>query len=55
LNDEKYIGMDAHQATILVAVTDRSGKLGIQDVIIEPGPSLEYGGMKVDFFGAKKK
>jgi len=27
MNQEKYIGMDVHQATISVAVMDSSGKL----------------------------
>ena len=27
MNSEKYIGLDVHQATIVVAVTDSTGKL----------------------------
>ena len=27
MNDEKYIGLDVHQATIVVAVMDSTGKL----------------------------
>ena len=27
MNDEKYIGLDVHQATISVAVMDASGKV----------------------------
>ena len=34
MNQEKYIGMDVHQATISVAVLDSSGKL-IMECILE--------------------
>src|SRR6266700_1679214 len=34
MNQEKYIGMDVHQATISVAVRDSSGKL-IKECILE--------------------
>ena len=34
MNQEKYIGMDVHQATISVAVMDGSGKL-IMECILE--------------------
>jgi hypothetical protein len=34
MNQEKYIGMDVHQATISVAVMDSSGKL-IMECILE--------------------
>src|SRR5260370_33091341 len=34
MNQEKYIGMDLHQATISVAVRDSSGKL-IMECILE--------------------
>jgi DNA transposition AAA+ family ATPase len=34
MNQEKYIGMDVHQATISVAVRDSSGKL-IMECILE--------------------
>ena len=34
MNQEKYIGMDVHQATISVAVMDNSGKL-IMECILE--------------------
>ena len=49
MNQEKYIGMDVHQATISVAVLDSSGKL-IMECLVEtkaatirgpkPGPTL---------------
>ena len=35
MNQEKYIGMDVHQATISVAVLDGSGKL-IMDIAPPP-------------------
>ncbi len=38
MNQEKYIGMDVHQATISVAVMDSSGKL-----IMECHPGDESG------------
>jgi hypothetical protein len=34
MNSEKYIGLDVNQATIVVAVTDSSGKL-IMEAILE--------------------
>ena len=34
MNQEKYIGMDVHQATISVAVMDSSGKL-VMECILE--------------------
>jgi len=34
MNQEKYIGMDVHQATISVAVRDSSGKL-IMECVLE--------------------
>jgi len=34
MNQEKYIGMDVHQATISVAVMDSSGKL-IMECVLE--------------------
>ena len=37
MNQEKYIGMDVHQATISVAVLDSSGKL-IMECILETKP-----------------
>ena len=39
MNQEKYIGMDVHQATISVAVMDSSGKL-IMECIDESGYDL---------------
>jgi hypothetical protein len=35
MNQEKYIGMDVHQATISVAVMDSSGKLMHMECILE--------------------
>jgi hypothetical protein len=32
VNDEKYIGLDVHQATIVVAVTDSAGKLVMESI-----------------------
>jgi hypothetical protein len=34
MNQEKYIGMDVHQATISVAIMDSSGKL-VMECILE--------------------
>ncbi len=33
MNSEKYIGLDVHQATIVVAVTDSSGKLIMESIL----------------------
>jgi hypothetical protein len=33
MSQEKYIGMDVHQATISVAVMDASGKLILDGVV----------------------
>ena len=33
MNDEKYIGLDVHQATIVVAVTDSTGKLVMESIL----------------------
>ena len=33
VNDEKYIGLDVHQATIVVAVMDCSGKLVMESIL----------------------
>ena len=33
VNDEKYIGLDVHQATIVVAAMDSSGKLVMESVL----------------------
>ena len=41
MKQEKYIGMDLHQATISVAVRDSSGKL-IMECIEERLSSLAY-------------
>ena len=33
MNDEKYIGLDVHQATIVVAVMDSTGKLVMESIL----------------------
>jgi len=33
VNDEKYIGLDVHQATIVVAVMDSAGKLVMESIL----------------------
>src|SRR5260370_16563694 len=33
LKDEKYIGLDVHQATIVVAVMDSTGKLVMESIL----------------------
>jgi len=34
MNSEKYIGLDVHQATIVVAVTDSSGKVSFRQACV---------------------
>ena len=55
MNQEKYIGMDVHQATISVAVMDSSGKL-IMECILETKAAtiLEFiAGLRIDILGAE--
>ena len=33
MNNEKYIGLDVHQATIVVAVMDSTGKLVMESIL----------------------
>jgi hypothetical protein len=33
MNSEKYIGLDVHQATIVVAVLDSTGKLVMESIL----------------------
>jgi transposase len=33
MNSEKYIGLDVHQATIVVAVTDSTGRLAMESIL----------------------
>ena len=33
MNDEKYIGLDVHQVTIVVAVLDSTGKLVMESIL----------------------
>ena len=33
MNDEKYIGLRVHQATIVVAVIDSTGKLVMESIL----------------------
>ena len=33
MDSEKYIGLDVHQATIVVAVTDSAGKLVMESIL----------------------
>src|SRR5271169_1682680 len=33
MNSEKYIGLDVHQATIVVAIVDSTGKLGMESIL----------------------
>ena len=40
MNQEKYIGMDVHQATISVAVMDGKGKLIMECVLETKAPRL---------------
>jgi hypothetical protein len=40
VNDIKYIGMDVHQASIVVAVLDTSGKLVMESIIETRGETI---------------
>lgn len=40
MNDEKYIGLDAHQATISVAVMDSSGKIRMESILETKAPII---------------
>jgi hypothetical protein len=33
MNNEKYIGLDVHQATVVVAVRDSTGKLVMESIL----------------------
>jgi len=33
MNNEKYIGLDVHQATVVVAVRDSTGKLVMESIV----------------------
>jgi len=33
MNNEKYIGLDVHQATVVVAVLDSTGKLVMESIV----------------------
>jgi hypothetical protein len=33
MNNEKYIGLDVHQATVVVAVLDSRGKLVMESIL----------------------
>ena len=33
MNSEKYVGLDVHQATIVIAVTDSTGKLIMESIL----------------------
>ena len=36
MNDEKYIGLDVHQAAIVVAALDSTGKLVMESILDIP-------------------
>jgi len=40
MNSEKYIGLDVHQATIVVAVTDSTGKLVMESILETEGATI---------------
>ena len=40
MNDEKYIGLDVHQATIVLAVMDATGKV-VMEPILETSQSSD--------------
>ena len=48
MNDEKYIGLDVHQATIVVAVMDSTGKLVMESILeTEAATILQFGAVSV--------
>ena len=49
MDSEKYIGLDVHQATIVVAVMDSSGKLVMESILETKAATIEAlsGGTKV--------
>jgi len=42
MDSKKYIGMDAHQATISVAVMDSGGKVVMDSVAARPGETTRH-------------
>lgn len=46
MNSEKYIGLDVHQATIVVAVMDSTGKLVMESILenrrVDPGNKCSH-------------
>jgi hypothetical protein len=40
VNDEKYIGLDVHQATIVVTVMDSTGKLVMESILETQGATI---------------
>ena len=40
MNSEKYIGLDVHQATIVVAVMDSSGKVVMESILETKGATI---------------
>jgi hypothetical protein len=44
VNDEKYIGLDVHQATIVVAVMDSTRKLVMESILETKAATIRAGG-----------
>jgi len=51
MNSEKYIGLDFHQATIVVAVMDSTGKLWNPSSRPRQHPSLSFSGITLKLVG----
>ena len=49
VNDEKYIGLDVHQATISVAVMDGSGKVVMESILETKAATI------VEFFAGLRR
>ena len=42
MNSEKYIGLDVHQATIVVAVMDSTGKLVMESILETEATTISF-------------
>jgi hypothetical protein len=47
VNDEKYIGLDVHQATIVVAVMDSTGKLVMESILETKAARFNFRGYSI--------
>ena len=51
MNDEKYIGLEVHQATISVAVMDSTGRVVMESILETKADSSVLCGTARDFVG----